>query len=82
MIKTKAAKVTLFILVIIVALNFLHIENSYAHSTSSNIIYHEAYFYGVPTFDLDNQATNKENQHTSSDELEVMRRQFWGITIR
>ena len=82
MIQSKATPVVLFILIIIVAMNFLQTENSYAHSTQKDVIYSEAQFYGVPTFDLDTYEADPASNTEDSMELENMRRQFWGITIR
>tara|TARA_Y100000588_G_C13768096_1_gene716969 strand:+ start:96 stop:344 length:249 start_codon:yes stop_codon:yes gene_type:complete len=82
MIQSKVTHVILLILVIIVAMNFIHIENSYAHSTEKDVIYSEAYFYGIPTFDLDTYEAGPASDKEDSIELENMRRQFWGITIR
>lgn len=82
MIHSKATYAAILLLVIIVAMNFLHIDNSYAHSTEKDVIYAEAHFYGIPTFDLDTYATSPQSNQKDSVELENMRRQFWGISIR
>ncbi len=66
-------------------------DQSYAHGNShtnqdqkttknSEAFITEAHFYGVPTFNITTDENGDSSQ--SDNEHEVLRRQFWGISIQ
>lgn len=56
------------------------IDHSYAHGKiikQSDEFVSEAYFYGVPTFNIEPEPSKYEDQ-----ELEIMRSRFWGVPVQ
>lgn len=58
----------------------IDIDHSYAHGKivkKTDEFVSEAHFYGVPTFGIEPEPSNVEN-----DDLEIMRSRFWGIPVQ
>ncbi len=80
MFNMKSVIAALLILVGMASMGIFHSDHAYAHYEMDEAFSSEAQFYGIPTFDT--CESSKPDETLLHDELENMRRHFWGISVK
>ncbi|GKT33982.1 hypothetical protein ADUPG1_007580, partial [Aduncisulcus paluster] len=82
-------KATLIALVVLVGMGLLgvfHADQAFAHQevdmtkAADDSLLAEAQFYGIPTFNM--ETSEEKDVVKAQDELELLRRHFWGISVQ
>tara|TARA_Y100001933_G_scaffold259654_1_gene310042 strand:+ start:937 stop:1212 length:276 start_codon:yes stop_codon:yes gene_type:complete len=79
MFSMRSVIIALVVLVGMASMGIFHTDRVYAHYEVDETFTSEAQFYGIPTFDT--QEGPELDKAKLEDELEDMRRHFWGISV-
>lgn len=79
MFNMKSIIIAVAILIGMASMGIFHSDRVYAHYEVDETFTSEAQFYGIPTFNT--KEGPEPDKAKLEDELENMRRHFWGISV-